>query len=388
MGQFSDIRPYNDSEVSAVINSLLSDNEFITAIASLKLGAWYKPLAFIVRPVVRRVLRKQLRGVNTVHDFQAIVKGYMNRMVDTCTAGFSVSGIEVLEQGKPYLFISNHRDIALDPAFVNYSLYHNGHDTVRIAIGDNLLTKSYVSDLMRINKSFIVKRSAKGPRQILAAYKLLSNYIRHSIEEDNSPIWIAQREGRAKNGIDRTEPAIIKMIAMSQDKKTESFAEFINKLHIVPVAISYELDPCDGAKAQELYEKAESGNYQKAEHEDVENIAKGITGEKGRVHVAFGTPLNAEFLGADEVAAEIDRQIIDNYVLQPTNFFAYEMLHGSYPQGVYSDKNIPFAIDGLEAQRQAFADRIEALPAAHRAYALGIYANIIDRKQQFKEALA
>lgn len=388
MGQFADIRPYKDSEVSTVIDSLLADNEFIAAIASLKLGRWHKPLAAIVRPIIRRALKKQLRDVHTVNDFQAIVKRYMNRMVDTCTDGFSVSGIEALEQGKPYLFISNHRDIALDPAFVNYSLYHNGHDTVRIAIGDNLLTKPYVSDLMRINKSFIVKRSAKGPRQILAAYKLLSRYIRHSIEEDDSPIWIAQREGRAKDGVDRTEPAIIKMIAMSQHKKTEDFAEFINKLHIVPVAISYELDPCDGAKAQELYEKAENGDYQKTEHEDVESIAKGITGHKGRVHVAFGTPLSADFTDANEVAAEIDRQIIDNYVLQPTNFFAYEMLHGHYPEGVYSDQKMPFNIVGLETQRQTFVDRVEALPVAHRDYVLGIYANIINRKQQFKKSLA
>ena len=334
-----------------------------------------------MNPLVRFILRRELRGVSKVRDFQNIVKKYMDGMVESSTKGITVSGLDDLDPKKAYLFMSNHRDIALDPAFVNYAMYHNNHDTVRIAIGDNLLTKPYVSDLMRINKSFIVRRSAKGPRQVLAAYKLLSGYIRHSIEEDNNPIWIAQREGRAKDGNDRTEPAIIKMIAISQKKKLETFSEFINKLHLVPVAISYELDPCDGAKAQELFETQSQGSYQKSEHEDVESIAKGISGDKGCVHISFGEPLVGNFETPESVADEVDRQVIKNYVLHPTNFFAYKMLHGDYPEGVYSNQHKPFSIVGLEAQEAAFKQRIEALPKEHQAYALGIYANSISRKQ-------
>lgn len=385
MGQFADIRPYNDSEVPAVIEKLAVDKELISALASLRFGRWHKRVSWLLHPLVRFFLRRELNGISSVEQFQHIVKKYMDDMIESSTTGFTVSGLDQLDPAKPYLFMSNHRDIALDPAFVNYALYHNGHDTVRIAIGDNLLTKPYVSDLMRINKSFIVKRSAKGPRQILAAYKLLSAYIRHSIEVDNSPIWIAQREGRAKDGVDRTEPAIVKMLTMSLQKQQESFSELINKLHIVPVAISYELDPCDGAKARELYEVGQKGAYEKAEHEDVASIAKGIAGNKGNVHVAFGTPLVGQFDDADAVAEAVDRQISENYILHPSNFFAYQMLHGEYPEGTHSADHQPFDSHQLARRQRSFRDRIEALPEAHRRFALGIYANSIHFKQPSAE---
>ncbi|ARN74539.1 1-acyl-sn-glycerol-3-phosphate acyltransferase [Oceanicoccus sagamiensis] len=383
MGQFADIRPYNDEEVASVLTGLIADDELIAAVASLKLGAWHKPLSWLIYPLIRWVLSRQLRGITTVEDFQHVVKGYMDGMIEKTTTGFTVSGLDALDPAKPYLFMSNHRDITMDPAFVTYALYHNNHDTARIAIGDNLLTKPYVSDLMRLNKSFIVKRSAKGPRQILAAYKMLSSYIRHSIEEDNNPIWIAQREGRAKDGNDRTEPAIIKMLAMSQKKQSESLSDYINQLHIVPVSISYELDPCDGAKAKELYETAAYGEYKKDEHEDVESIAKGIAGNKGNVHVSFGTPLEGDFANADAVAEAIDRQVVGNYVLHTSNFFAYKLLHGHYPDGVHSSDGQAFSELALAAGETAFKQRIDSLPTEHREFALGIYANTIDRKQQF-----
>ncbi|MEH6558477.1 MAG: 1-acyl-sn-glycerol-3-phosphate acyltransferase [Oceanicoccus sp.] len=386
MDQFADIRPYNDSEVPAVLKKLLVDKELVAALASLRLGSWHKYFSWLIYPLIRFFLRRELRGVETVEDFQHVVKKYMDDMIESTTTSFTVSGLDALDPAKPYLFMSNHRDITLDPALITYALYHNGHDTVRVAIGDNLLTKPYVSDLMRINKSFIVRRSAKGPRQILAAYKMLSAYIRHSIEEDSNPIWIAQREGRAKDGVDRTQPAIIKMLAMSQRKKTESFSEYINALHIVPLSISYELDPCDAAKARELYEVDANGSYQKTEHEDATSIAKGIAGDKGNVHVSFGTPLEGKFDNADEVAAAIDQQVVTNYVLHPTNFFAYKILNGNYPSGVYSAQHLPFNSERLTVEETAFRERIEAMPAEHRKYALGTYANVIDSKSLFLPA--
>jgi len=179
------------------------------------------------------------------------------------------------------------------------------------------------------------------------------------------------------------EPAIIKMLAMNRKKKTENFADYINKLHIVPVAISYELDPCDGVKAQELYETATFGHYEKAEHEDVSSIAKGISGNKGNVHVSFGTPLVGEFEDADAVAYAVDQQVVSNYVLHPSNFFAYKMLHGEYPQGECSVDHRAFSILGLESREKEFQARINALPKEHRSYALGIYANTIDQKKRF-----
>ena len=213
MDDFADIRPYNDDEVPAVLARLLVDPELLRAISRLKFKYLAGILGWPLRQLVRGALQRELAGVNDVRGFQSVVEGYMSRMIEDSTAGFTVSGLDRLQKGEPYLLMSNHRDITLDPAFTNYALYHNGLDTVRIAIGDNLLTKPWVSDLMRLNKSFIVKRSATGPREVFKAYKELSAYIRHSIQVERAPIWIAQREGRAKDGIDRTEPAIISDLA-------------------------------------------------------------------------------------------------------------------------------------------------------------------------------
>jgi hypothetical protein len=376
---FADIRPYHDSEVRAVLDRLLSDDEFILTLGRLRLPKNAARFPRLVRLLVRWILRRELRDVRDVRSLQSVVKRYMDRMIESTTDVFTVSGLDRLSAQQPWLFMSNHRDIALDPAFVNYALYHNARETVRIAIGDNLLSKPYVSDLMRLNKSFIVKRSTKGPRQMLAAYRQLSAYIRHSIEVDRNPIWIAQREGRAKDGIDRTEPAIIKMLTISLGKE-ESFSDFVNRLHIVPVAISYEFDPCDGAKARELYERATQGVYQKAEHEDLRSIGLGISGEKGDVHVSFGTPLRDEFASPDAVAAAVDAQVIASYVLHPTNFFAYRMLHGSLPDLPCGAAGEPFDAAKFADVETRFRARIDALPSEHRAYALGIYANPVASK--------
>ena len=162
-----------------------------------------------------------------------------------------------------------------------------------------------------------------GPRELLAASKNLANYIQHSLLQENAPIWIAQREGRAKDGVDRTEPAVIKMLSLSRDKRAQEFGEHIQGLGIVPVAISYELDPCDALKANEMFEVATEGSYEKGEQEDVASIGQGIAGEKGRVHVSFGKPLGAGLDTPEAVAAEVDRQIIVEYCLHPTNLYAY-----------------------------------------------------------------
>ncbi|MET0377908.1 MAG: 1-acyl-sn-glycerol-3-phosphate acyltransferase [Spongiibacteraceae bacterium] len=378
--QFADIRPYNDNEVSPVLERLLDDDEFVLTLGRLRLPQNAARFPRVVRLLVRWILRRELRGVSDVRSLQHVVKKYMDRMIEGSTDQFTVSGLDQLSPQQPSLFMSNHRDIALDPAFVNYALYHNGHETVRIAIGDNLLSKPFVADLMRLNKSFIVRRSAKGPRQILAAYKQLSAYIRHSLQVDRNPIWIAQREGRAKDGLDRTEPAIIKMLTISQDKAAESFSDFVNGLHIVPVSISYEFDPCDAAKARELYERATQGSYQKEEHEDLRSIALGISGAKGDVHVSFGTPISGEFESPDAVAAMVDQQVIDLYVLHPTNFFAYRELHGSFPALPCGPERKLFDVNTYADVGVVFNARIAAMPAEHRAQALAIYANPIVSK--------
>jgi hypothetical protein len=373
MEQFDDIRPYQDSEVRSVLERLLRNDGLLDAVCSFRFPWLSRWLGGLLKPLVSRVLRREVAGVKDVRDFQMVVEKYMSQMIESTTTGYSVSGLDQLDCEKSYLFLSNHRDIAMDPAFVGYVLHQNGFDTVRIAIGDNLLTRDYVSDLMRLNKSFIVKRSAKGPRQMLAAYRQLSAYIRYSLHQDGQSIWIAQREGRAKDGRDVTEPAIIKMLTMSRNKKKEPFAELIEQLAIVPVAISYEWDPCDAAKAAELYARETTGTYEKAEQEDIASIAQGISGAKGHVHVAFGSPLGAGFESPEAVATEVDRQIIGNYRLHPVNILAFQQLEGEGAALGGMDQPSP-------VQRSEFQQRLNTVAQEHRPWLLAMYANSVRRK--------
>lgn len=374
MSEFDDIRPYNDDEVADVLQQLLEDREFIDSIIALKLPKTGRLLKHVLRPVVQRKLAKQLPGVKTVADFQARIESYLGALIDRTVTNLSVSGLEKLDTSQSYLFISNHRDIAMDPAFVNWTLFHNGFTTLRIAIGDNLLTKPFASRLMRLNKSFIVNRSATKPREKLKAAKLLSRYIQHSLHQDKENIWIAQREGRAKDGIDRTNPAIINMFALSKEKG-QDFAEFIGNSRIVPVTISYEYDPCDEAKARELYHKEAFGSYTKEEHEDVQSIAMGISGYKGAVHLAFGEPLTGTFEDADQVAEVLDERVNSAYVLHPTNCFAYEMLMGEAPQVPVGKQAEDFTKKSWQKEREEFLARIEGIDARWKKILLQGYAN-------------
>ena len=372
---FTDIRPYRDDEVAEVLTRLLGNAEFLDTLATYRLGKMGAIVSGLVRPLVRFSLAREVRNVSDVSSIQSIIGRYMARLVEKSTAGFSVSGLERLNPTCPNLYMSNHRDIAMDPAFINYALHGADYETLRIAIGDNLLTKPWVADLMRLNKSFIVKRSVNGPRELLAASKTLAKYIQHSLLEENAPVWIAQREGRAKNGIDRTEPVIIKMLSMSRDKASQSFGDHIHSLGIVPVAISYELDPCDAMKAKELFQLATEGTYEKGAQEDVASIAQGIAGEKGRVHVSFGVRLEGSLETPDTVAQAVDRQVITQYCLHPTNLYAYRRLYGEDAL-VSHELNME---DG-DCSEEAFEARIDAMPEAHRPYALGIYANAVVSK--------
>jgi hypothetical protein len=375
---FAAIRPFNDDEVVPVIERLLRCDDFLLAMARLRFGDGARSLGWLLRPLLRIYLGRQLRGVRSVRDLQLRVRPYVERMIEKSTAGLSVAGLEELNTDRACLFISNHRDIVLDPALTNYALHCAGHDTLRIAIGDNLLHEPWVADLMRLNKSFIVQRSLSAPRELFAASQLLSRYIRHSLQQDNVPVWIAQREGRAKDGIDRTEPAIIKMLSLSRDKASESFAEHIAGLRIVPVSISYELDPCDALKAAELWQRASTGSYRKNQSEDVASIGRGISGHKGHVHVQFGKPLTGELETPQAVAAAIDAQVLRGYRLHPTNIYAYRRLHG--------DAALP-ELDVAEGScsESAFAARIDALPEAQRPYALAGYANAVLSKLSLPE---
>jgi hypothetical protein len=374
MSEFDDIRPYNDEEVRPCIDRLIADSEFIDAIARLRFPTIGRLLPGAMRGMVRNRVIRETAHVNSVRDFQDIIESYFSPLIDRTVDTLSVSGLDGLPRDKAALFISNHRDIAMDPAFVNWVLYHNGFSTVRIAIGDNLLTKPFASDLMRLNKSFIVNRSATAPREKLKAAKHLSHYIHHSVLQDNENVWIAQREGRAKDGRDKTNPAIISMIALSRDK-SQNFADFIREANIIPVSISYEYDPCDQAKAREVFEKAKTGEYKKAEHEDVISIAKGIAGYKGNVHLSFGMPLRGNFETAEDVTAEVDSQILRNYVLHPSNCLAYEMLEKSSPKVLVGEQATVFTDDDWNAQRERFREHISNCNSRYLDTLLRGYAN-------------
>lgn len=377
--EFDDIRPYNDSEVRPTIERLLGDREFLDTVACLKLPTLSKFVAPLLRPLVRSVLRKETAEVATIADFQQRIEKYMRKLLDDTVTDLTISGLEHLTPSRAYCFISNHRDIAMDSAFVNWTLYHNGFQTLRIAIGDNLLTKPFASDLMRLNKSFIVNRSATAPKEKLRAARKLSGYIHHSVVNDNANIWIAQREGRAKDGLDKTNPAIISMLAMSRNKN-EPFGDFLARANIIPVSISYEWDPCDIDKARELTILKRDGRYVKGEHEDVRSIAKGISGLKGCVHLAFGEPLPSSIEDVDGVVDALDRAIIDNYVLHVSNCVAYEMIEGKSPQLPVGTRGIVFTEVDSTAARKVLQERLNACDPEWRDMMLRIYANPVYTK--------
>jgi hypothetical protein len=268
------------------------------------------------------------------------------------------------------------------PAFTNYALDRAGHQTLRIAIGDNLLTETLgCGPHAPETRVFVVQRSASGPAgapgHIQAAVPGISV---HSLQVDNVPVWIAQREGtRQGTGSIALSPAVIKMLSLSRDKQSEEFGAHIADLRIVPVSIAYELDPCDALKANELWQRRENGRYEKTEREDVTSIGLGIAGSKGRVHVHFGTPLGPGYETPLEVAGAIDAQIIGGYRLHPSNLLAWRLLHGERD------------LSGLEVAPgscgdRAFRARIEAMPEGQRPLALAAYANAVEAKLSLNAA--
>lgn len=357
--RFQSIRPYRDNEVAEVLNRMVRDNELVDVITHYQFPRLPKFLRRMLRPVVRIALAAKVGEIESVASFQKMVAGYMTKMINRSTTKLSCSGIDRLDPQEAYLFVSNHRDIAMDPAFVNWALYQYGMNTVRIAIGDNLLRKPYVSDLMRLNKSFIVKRSIKAPREMMSAMTLLSEYIDHSIHSGHS-VWIAQREGRSKDGNDKTDPTLLKMFFMSH-RKQRSFAEMVERLNIVPVSISYEFDPCDAMKARELAAVATEGRYQKSEFEDIGSIVRGITGDKGHVHVDFGEPIRGQFETPEDLAAEIDRQILSGYYLHPTHLAAAERTEADAAKKMLNSR-----LEQVDSEAQAFLKAMYANPVFNR----------------------
>ena len=376
MENFKDIRPYEDSEIRPVLDELITDPEFLESVASFYFPKLRRLFPGLIRLFASRKLKSQVKGVTDVRSMQDVIATYMDKMILDTTTNLTHSGMERLQEGRSYLFICNHRDITMDPAFVNYMLYRGGFDTLQIAIGDNLLKKPFVTDLMRLNKSFIVARSAKG-RELLQSLKTLSAYIHHCVDSGQN-VWIAQREGRAKNGIDRTDPALLKMLGMA--KRQLKLSGSLNALHIVPVSISYEYDACDVLKAQELCEIEKRGSFTKTDESDITSIVTGMIGFKGDVHVAFGEELNLDTDNPNEIAALVDEQIIENYALSGTNYLALEHLKKDGLLPLHRGSDLVAKKDISTPARLRFEKRLESVDVELRKNWLFSYANPVLNK--------
>jgi hypothetical protein len=370
--EFDAIRPYADAEVPAVIADLIRHPQIIKAATAFAAPLWLRRLPPLARWLTRRELARRLAGISSVRQFQVRLAPYFRHMIETTTDGFVFEGTEHLLTDRPHIFVSNHRDIALDPAFMIYALFQSGRPTARLAIGDNLTSEPHVAALMRLNKSFIVRRGVKGAKLAYSALMQTSRYIRHSLEEGES-VWIAQRQGRTKDGFDRTDPAIVKMLALAWREEIDDFSDVVPRLSLVPVSISYELDPCDRMKAHELAMRAAFGDYQKPPHEDVRSIANGITGYKGRVRLVFGRPLNDSCVDAEAVASALDRQIVANLAVFPTHRYAAECLA--------ENRMAPLPVAPGHALRE-LTEHASACPVAERDYLLMQYANVLNNKRE------
>ncbi len=369
---FDEIRPYHDEEVSSVIHQLIEQDFFDNLIGQ------------IYSDVETDTVKAILSEINSIHGFQTkIIYPVLKKLLGRSSDGLTKSGFKNLKQDKSYLVISNHHDIILDPSVLNVLLYELGYNTTKIAIGDNLFQKNWIKDLARLNKSFIVHRSPPMKESVYYSQRL-SNFIKHSILEEKESVWIAQRQGRAKDGNDVTQVSLLKMLAYGED---ENKFKYLRSLGLIPMAISYEYDPCDILKVKELIRKERNKDYQKSPREDLISMVTGLTGYKGKIHVSIGNQINDEF---DEIsnhntpkeqfsslAACIDEQIQSIIKLWPTNYIAYDYLmeKGTY-KDQYSDQQknefIQYIIDRLA--------KANILDEESKIKMLSIYANPVKNK--------
>ena len=322
---FDDIRPLNNDEVKDAIEALVANEDFERAFRYIKPDLNWNEFS------------ETMRSFKTKEDFKSKLAYEAVMMVaNKTTFSLTISGRSRLPKDKqPCTFISNHRDIVLDASFLNVMLYDVGYGMTQVAIGDNLMIRPWIETLVRLNNSFIVKRGV-SVRQMLDVSRTLSAYIRHTINETKESIWIAQREGRAKDSNDRTQGSVLKMLNMSGDKDIVSN---LMELNIFPVAISYEYDPCDFLQAKEFKMKRDDPEFVKSQRDDLLSMETGILNNKGRVHFTLTQPINDQLAALDKdmeknelvaaIASIIDKEIYKHYRFYPCNYVAYDMLTGT-----------------------------------------------------------
>lgn len=377
--RFDDIRPYYDEEIP----------EAMARIAKCGFFALLADYVFPGTPLEQ--VKELFSSINNTHDFQHKVMYYVNEQIikRSCTS-FTYDGIENVNSQRQYLYVSNHRDIMLDASLLQNVLVDNGHDTSEITFGANLMSMPVIVDIGKSNKMFKVERAGNNPKDFYYTSLHLSQYIRHAIMEKQQSVWIAQRNGRTKDGIDATDQGIIKMFEMS---RPEDRVEALSDLSIVPVTVSYEWEPCDIKKALEMYE-SRGGVYTKMPGEDVSSILSGISDPKGNVHFHIGKPIaREELLPFDDqvnskfnasVAKLIDKRICSSYKLWPNNYIAHDLLYGQHTyKSLYTKE-----------QKQKFLERVSLLEKYDtcdydtlKEIFLGIYANPVNSFLKFSEEI-
>jgi len=321
--KFDDIRSYYDTEVQEVVNRLMDDAQFCAVLSRL----------FPTIPLAG--YSDELKKARSIDSFQrTIIYPIVRSLAEKTTLSLELSGFKYLDKSQSYTFVTNHRDIILDSAFLDILLIEKGLNTFEIAIGDNLLMFPWIRDVVRLNKSFIVKRELPVRQQLTASLEL-SSYIHNAIHERNESIWIAQREGRAKDSDDRTQESVLKMLNLGG---SGSVLDNLASIQIVPVSISYEYDPCDYLKAKEMQMKRDNPIYKKSKADDLLNMQTGLLGFKGRVFYKVSPCISDEILKMEagmhkndlfeNIAKLIDQRIHMNYHLYPGNYIAADMLDG------------------------------------------------------------
>ena len=378
MQRFDAIRPFYDSEINEALHAV-ANHPMMKAMMN-----------FTFPEVEDQVWKEQLKKTHSIRDFQCnFIYNTVQKVLEKSSEGLTTSGFEKLEKNTSYLFVSNHRDILLDTTLLNVCIFEHGLVMTASAIGDNLVKKAFLSTLAKLNRNFLVLRGLT-PREMLQSSKLLSEYIGQLLLRENRSVWIAQREGRTKDGNDETNPGVLKMIGMGSDEA--NFMDYFKKLKIVPVSISYEYDPTDVLKMPQLMAEANNEVYIKEKNEDFMTILSGIMGTKKRIHISVGDVLDTEI---DQIVAEndnankqiqalaqvIDDSVLKNYQLWPTNFIAYDILNGTNK----------FAHLYKESEKSLFERRLEMRigsdnPVTRQGF-LSMYANPVVNKLKYQDVI-
>ncbi|MFY8212837.1 MAG: 1-acyl-sn-glycerol-3-phosphate acyltransferase [Flavobacterium sp.] len=375
MQKFDSIRPFYDTEINEGIRSSVN-HPMMKALMN-----------FTFPTVADEVWKEQLLKTHSIRDFQCnFIYQSIQKVLEKSSDGLTTSGFEKLEKNTSYLFISNHRDIILDTSLLNAALFEHGLVMTASAIGDNLVKKAFLLTLSKLNRNFLVQRGL-SPRELLQSSKLMSEYIGQLLLRENRSVWIAQREGRTKDGNDATHPGVLKMLAMAADES--NLMDYFKKIKVVPVSISYEYDPTDALKMPQLKAEANNEIYIKEKNEDFMTLLSGIMGQKKHIHIHVGDVLDTELDGIkaefdnsnkqiQALAQAIDDSILTTYKLWPTNYIAYDLLHGT----------TTYASQYTDIEKAVFERRLEKRIDAQSEFEvqgiLAMYANPVVNKRKYE----